>query len=569
MTDRGRRYWLAMVLTVFCWTAGFPAQAAAENLTAWTPWSYPGDGSIFTQPGFWDVDSTATAVVQRTNGAPTFFISPQAATGQRVTLEFTAPIVADDDFFGVALGVSPAMGTATDDYLLLDWRQADQEIDWFGGGGAVVGTRGLALSRVTGLPAWDELWGHLDQPETPGGAVAEMARGVTLGDTGWVAGAVYALAIEYTQSRLRVWVDDVLQFDLSGSFPDGSFALYDFSLAGLTASNINFSTLNSPPAVIGSGAADVTVAEGEVAATTGGFTDDDGDVLVLSCTGQCGGFVDNGDGTWAWAQLEEEGPSTHSVTISASDGALTAVDDFTVTVLNLAPVITSTAGVNSTHHLDQELAVTADFTDAGVTDLHTATFDWGDGTTTSALVVESPGAGTASASHQYSTPGLYTVTVTVWDDDGDWDQATLGEVFVFDPDTFVTGGGWYQSPPGAVTSDPDLEGKATFGFVVRYRDDASVTGNLQFTLHKGISLHAEEFETLWIAGGVAEFSGTARVNGEPGYDFLVVATDERYATSLEDLFWITVSYQGVTLYDGSVLPPGGVPIRGRGIQIHD
>ena len=66
--------------------------------------------------------------------------------------------------------------------------------------------------------------------------------------------------------------------------------------------------------------------------------------------------------------------------------------------------------------------------DRGTLDTHTATIDWGDGTATEARVVtESPfgppgstsGAnGTIAGTHVYADNGVYTVTVTVTDDDG-------------------------------------------------------------------------------------------------------------------------------------------------------
>ncbi len=44
---------------------------------------------------------------------------------------------------------------------------------------------------------------------------------------------------------------------------------------------------------------------------------------------------------------------------------------------------------------------------------------------------------------------------------------------VYDPDDgFVTGGGWIDSPAGACQPDPNLSGKATFGFVSRYKKKA-------------------------------------------------------------------------------------------------
>jgi hypothetical protein len=48
-----------------------------------------------------------------------------------------------------------------------------------------------------------------------------------------------------------------------------------------------------------------------------------------------------------------------------------------------------------------------------------------------------------------------------------------------------------------------------------------------------------------------------------------VATDERYATSTKDLFWITITGPGGVVYNGSTYPAGGLPIVGKGIQVHD
>jgi len=61
--------------------------------------------------------------------------------------------------------------------------------------------------------------------------------------------------------------------------------------------------------------------------------------------------------------------------------------------------------------------------------------------------------------------GIYPLVPTVDDGQGNSDQASTS-VVVYDASAgFVTGGGWIDSPAGAYFADPDLVGKATFGFV--------------------------------------------------------------------------------------------------------
>jgi hypothetical protein len=63
------------------------------------------------------------------------------------------------------------------------------------------------------------------------------------------------------------------------------------------------------------------------------------------------------------------------------------------------------------------VTVTGTFTDSAL-DTHTATIDWGDGTTTPGTIVEAGGNGTVSGSHAYASGGIFTVTLTVTDDSG-------------------------------------------------------------------------------------------------------------------------------------------------------
>src|SRR5207253_1314738 len=75
----------------------------------------------------------------------------------------------------------------------------------------------------------------------------------------------------------------------------------------------------------------------------------------------------------------------------------------------------------------------------------------------------------------------------VTDNNGLSDTAnTLGElealVVIYDPaGGYVTGGGWIDSPAGALAANPSLTGKASFGFVSKYFKSArNPKGETQF-----------------------------------------------------------------------------------------
>ncbi len=94
----------------------------------------------------------------------------------------------------------------------------------------------------------------------------------------------------------------------------------------------------------------------------------------------------------------------------------------------------------------------------------------------------------AMPTHSYTDAGIYDVCLTVNDGTVDSDPVCTIAV-VYDPSGgFVTGGGWIDSPAGAYMADPSLSGKATFGFVSKYKKGASVpTGNTEFQFNLAVT----------------------------------------------------------------------------------
>jgi predicted outer membrane repeat protein len=180
----------------------------------------------------------------------------------------------------------------------------------------------------------------------------------------------------------------------------------------------------------------------------------------------------------------------------------------------------------------------------------TYTWDFGDGTTDTG----------AQPSHSYAAAAVYEVCLTVNDGQADSDPACTLAV-AYDPSGgFVTGGGWINSPAGAYVPDPGLAGKATFGFVAKYKKGASVPeGNTEFQFAvAGFSFHSETYEWLVVAGKTkAQFKGSGTVNGglDPNgnaYKFMIWAGDGT-ASGGSDTFRIRIWWEDngteVVVYD--------------------
>jgi hypothetical protein len=218
------------------------------------------------------------------------------------------------------------------------------------------------------------------------------------------------------------------------------------------------------------------------------------------------------------------------LTLTVTDpGGLSDAAGTTVTVTNADPVITSISATVDPVQVGTDITANGTFADPGVLDTHTAVWNWGDGSTPSpGAVVEADGSGTAGGTHIYTSPGVYTLTLTVTDRDGGSGTAVFEFVVVYDPDgRFVTGDGWIDSPAGAYAADPSLAGKASFGFVSQYKKGTTVpTGQTEFQFKVAdLRFHSTEYEWLVVAGASAKFKGSGIINGAGDFGFLLTAID--------------------------------------------
>ena len=244
-----------------------------------------------------------------------------------------------------------------------------------------------------------------------------------------------------------------------------------------------------------------------------------------------------------------------------------------VEVSNQAPVVGSIALPPSPVQVMQSVTISASFTDVDLNGLHTATIDWGDdGPASPGVVSETPGSGTVSSQHSYSTAGVYTITVTVSDGLLAGQRTSTSDVpaytVVYDPSGgFVTGGGWITSPAGACSwsgcrADGSSAGKATFGFVSGYKKGATVpTGNTEFQFQAGgLNFSSASYEWLVVAGSKAQFKGQGTINGVGVYKFMLWG-----GAGTPNTFRIRITGAG----DGVVYDNGvDQPLGGGSIVIH-
>ena len=294
------------------------------------------------------------------------------------------------------------------------------------------------------------------------------------------------------------------------------------------------------------------VLEGSELAFTASASDSENDQLTF----RLGGTVPSGasiteTGVFSW--IPDDGNTTETFTVIVSDGTLTDEEEVNITVNNVAPELVSIVGQVDPVAVNTSVSVRARFGDAGTSDTHTATIDWNDGTSpTNGIVIENNGAGSVDDSHSYTSAGVYRVRITLVDDDGAEDFSVYEYIVVYDPSAgFVTGGGWINSPAGALTVDPSATGKASFGFVSKYQRGATTpTGNTEFQFHAGdLTFKSTLYDWLVVAGTRAQYKGVGTVNGIGGYNFLLTVTD-----GTPDKFRIRITNAGGVVYDNV---PGG------------
>lgn len=222
-----------------------------------------------------------------------------------------------------------------------------------------------------------------------------------------------------------------------------------------------------------------------------------------------------------WAAFSRLADGVHSLTVFGVDAASNQSSvQYSWTIDTVAPSLSTLDTLPNPSPINTAVSLSATWAGANGASYNV------DGGGFTAMTLSN---GTFAASlGAFTQAGVHDVCVRGTDGAGNVSGSACVLLAVFDPAAgFATGGGWIDSPAGAVVADASLTGKATFGFVSRYQKGATVpTGRTDFQFQTAnLAFHSTAYEWLVISGARAQYKGSGTINGGGDYGFLLTAID--------------------------------------------
>ena len=176
------------------------------------------EGAHSDEP-IWTLSNNNRTLNQSVNSEPGIYVSTLPVNNHVVEFTLEVKTWRDDDFIGWAVAYEEGENDSDNiDWILFDWKQVTQAAY-----GSDTAFEGLNMWKVNqklhGAPS---IWAHE--------AMTKMATGINYGTVGWADNTLYRVKMEYTTSNIKIYIDDVLEFDVYGSFPaNAKLSFYTYS----------------------------------------------------------------------------------------------------------------------------------------------------------------------------------------------------------------------------------------------------------------------------------------------------------------------------------------------------
>jgi PKD repeat protein len=188
---------------------------------------------------------------------------------------------------------------------------------------------------------------------------------------------------------------------------------------------------------------------------------------------------------------------------------------------------TITVNPSTPTQVNNPVTAAAPFTDPGTSDTHTAYWNWGDGNTTTGTVTESNSSGSVTGTHIYSVAGVYTIILTVTDNDNASSSQEFQYISVYNPTPqgLFAANRIFTSPAGAYPQNSNLTGQVKFGVTAKYQG-TSINGDVSMDFQQAnLEFDATSLTVLVTSNGQATLRGTGTINGSGNYSLLVTGLD--------------------------------------------
>lgn len=161
-----------------------------------------------------------------------------------------------------------------------------------------------------------------------------------------------------------------------------------------------------------------TVEEGGMVTLNGTGADPDDDPLTFAWDLDNDGTFETPGQSVTFSAVGLDGPSSRTLVLKATDpNGLSATSEAMVTIHNVAPTVTALSATPLMPTEGSPVTFSGTFTDPGTPDTHTVAWDFGDSTGLSFPLVPT-GTRTVAQDHTYANNGMFTVRLTITDDDG-------------------------------------------------------------------------------------------------------------------------------------------------------